>query len=642
MHRLCRAIVAGLLLASLPAFAAEPARVVILVGADPLQPAALVQIKALRNMLETSAPHGAEVYLDAIDGFRFGTDDLSPEFLALLKKKYAAQRIDLIVGLGNHAADFALQYHAQLWPGAPVLLSSVPEEWFGRHALPAGFSHVPFRIDVTKTLAIAEELQPDARHLVVIGGTTDTDYSFIDRVVKAATARGGQWRSVEAWRGLPPHELEQRLAHLDNQTAVVYTTMYRDREGHRYLPYQVVPGLVAASRAPIYAWYSTYLDGGVTAGAMYDFEENGRLTAQAALSILNGEGGIEAPTFAPLPARCTANATQLERYGLSAVDLPADCGVIDQPKSIFRDYRGVVLTALAVLLAQTLTIVALLAQRRSRRLAEAEVTARRSELARAARFAAVGELSASIAHEVGQPLGAILSNADAAELLVKASHLEAAELGEILSDVKRDALRANDVVQRLRSLLQKQSVDFSQLSLDATLQCALKLIAPEASRRNISVEEHFNAGNAEIMGDAVQIQQVVLNLAINAMDAMQDSAQSSRILTLATKRLADGIELNVADRGCSFGSASVQRLFEPFYTTKPHGMGLGLSIVRSIVEAHQGRVDAAARDGGGTVFTVWLPYARALADTDPAGAPHVQPRAPTPGRPRNAAPGTSS
>ncbi|MCP3711146.1 ATP-binding protein [Paraburkholderia sp. CNPSo 3274] len=393
---------------------------------------------------------------------------------------------------------------------------------------------------------------------------------------------------------------------------------------------------------PIYAWYSTYFEGGVTAGAMYDFEENGRLTAQAALSILNDQGRIEAPTFAPLPARCTANATQLERYGLSSAALPTDCGVIDYPKSIFRVYRGVVLTALAVLLAQTLTIVALLAQRRSRRLAEAEVAVRRSELARAARFATVGELSASIAHEVGQPLGAILSNADAAELLVKASHPDAGELGEILSDVERDALRASEVVQRLRSLLQKQSVAFGSLPFDATLQCALKLIAPEAKRRNISVEENFDAGNAEIVGDAVQIQQVLLNLAINAMDAMQDTGQSSRILTLGTKRLANGMELTVADRGCSFGSASAPRLFEPFYTTKPHGMGLGLSIVRSIVEAPHGCVGAAARDGGGTVFTVWLPCASELTDADAAGAPHVQPRAPTASHPGNTAPRTCS
>jgi signal transduction histidine kinase len=625
---LLHAILTGLLVASTAVPAAtpspEPARIVLLTGADPIQPAALVQIRTLRNILERSAPHGAEVYLDALDGFRFGAEDLTPEFLALIRKKYANQRIDLVIGLGNHAANFAVRYHDQVWPGVPVLLSSIPDEWYGKHPLPAGFARVPFQIDMAKTLDIAERLQPDAHRLVVVGGATDTTYSYLDELGKLAAARRGRWTAFERWEGVPQHELEQRLSRLDTRTAVIFTTMYRDREGHRYFPYQLVGPMVAASGAPIYAWYSTYFDSGVTAGAVYDFEENARITAEAALSILSRGGHTEGLAFPALPERCTANVTELERYGLSASALPADCQLIHYPRSIFREYRAEVLAALAVLLAQAVTIVALLAQRRNRRRAEVEATSRRNELARAARFATVGELSASIAHEVGQPLGAILSNADAAQLLVRASHIDTAELEEILSDVKRDALRANDVVQRLRSLLQKQSVDFSSLPLDSTLQCALQLIAPEARRRGVTIETRFEAGDAEIMGDRVQIQQVVLNLAINAMDAMQDTEPASRVLTLTTRRVADGVEFCVLDRGCGLGAASEHRLFEPFYTTKAHGMGLGLSIVRSIVEAHQGRINVETRDGGKTAFIVRLPSGAEVADATSAAVSDSQ------------------
>lgn len=609
LHRAVASLLFVVSTSLLAAIAPQPARVVILTGADPSQPAVFVQIKGLRDQLEKTLPQGAEVYLDSLDGFRFGADDLTPEFLALMTKKYSNQHVDLVISIGNHATDFALKYHERIWPGAPVLFSSVPEEWFVQHPLPDGFARVPFHIDITRTLAIAEKLQPGAHRLVVIGGTTDTDYSFIDRIVKAASRRAGRWTAIEDWQGMSLPEITRRLAQLDAGTAVIYTTMYRDSEGHRYFPYQIVPRLVAASRAPIYAWYSTYLGGGITAGAVYDFEENARLTAYAALAILRNARGVEGLTFAALPARCTANVTQLQRYGLSASALSDDCQLIDYPKSIFREYRGVVLIALTVLLAQTFTIVALLTQRRSRRVAEAEAITRRGELARAARFATVGELSASIAHEVGQPLGAILSNADAAELLVKASQLDVEELSDILADVKRDALRANDVVQRLRSLLQKQGIVFSPLVLDATLQCALTLIDPEAKRRSISVETSFGAAGAQVLGDAVQIQQIVLNLTINAMDAMQETAQLDRILSLATRLTPRGIEFTVTDRGCGIGTASAQRLFEPFYTTKTHGMGLGLSIVRSIVDAHHGRIEVAARSGGGTIFIVWLPFA---------------------------------
>lgn len=604
-------------------FAGEPARVLLLTGADPSQPAAFVQIRAIRGALDAGLPGGAEVYVDALDGFRFGDEHLTPEFLALLEKKYKGQHIDLIIVLGDHAADFALEYHTALWPGTPVLLSSVPPAWIAGHALPAGFAWLPFRIEIAKTLAIAEALQPDARRLVVVGGATAEDRALVDRAVEAASREPGRWAPVERWEGLAPDALQKRLAGLDKNTVVLYSTVYRDSAGHRYFPYQLIKPMVQASRAPIYGWYSTYLDGGITAGAVYDLTENGVNTGNAAVAALRNGGTFAGVALPAMPVRCVANVAELERFGLAASRLPKDCELIHFPPSIFREYRGTMLTLLGVLLAQTATIVALLAQRRRRRSAEAEAAARGGELARAARFAAAGELSASIAHEIGQPLGAILSNADAAELLVTSPHADVDELQEILSDVKRDALRANDVVKRLRALLQKQSLVFTPIALDATLRDALSLVEPEARRRGIRVEAQLAAGELEVTGDQVQLQQVLLNLAVNAMDAMQDSAAEKRVLTVTTRPAGEGVEIVVADRGIGFRAASARQIFEPFYTTKPHGMGLGLSIVRSIVDAHHGRVAAAPREGGGAAVVVWLPLARARQGAAAASRPAV-------------------
>ncbi|MDR5817973.1 ATP-binding protein [Caballeronia sp. LZ033] len=593
-------------LAPIAAPGAEPARVVLLTGADPIQPAALVQIRAIRSVLEASSPRGAEVFLDAIDGFRFGAENIAPEFLALLQKKYRAQRIDLVIVLGKPAADFALANHARIWPGVPVLLSSVPQEWFTGRLLPTDFAYLPFRIDAAQTLAVAERLQPDAHRLIVVGGVTEVDTSMVDRVVKAAATRP-HWTDVAAWIGLPPSELQARLSALDRHTAVVYTTTYRDRLGHRYFPVQLVAPMAHASRAPIYAWYSTYVNAGITAGAMYDLEENGRLTGDAARAILHNGGNLSGLLFQPLPARCTADVSQIERYGLSTSALPPDCILVNAPRSMFREYRAAILSLSSVLVIQAITILALLAQRRSRRLAEADATARRGELARAARFATVGELSASIAHEVGQPLSAILSNAEAAELLVGAAHLDHNELQEILSDMKRDALRANEVVQRLRMLLQKQTVSFHTITLDEVIESTLSLIKPEATRRGIVLDVDLKAFGGEVLADEVQLQQVLLNLSLNGMDAMADTESAHRILSISTVLLPEGVEFTVTDRGSGFGHVLSDTLFEPFYTTKPHGMGLGLSIVRSIVEAHQGRVSAAPGGRGGSVFSIWLP-----------------------------------
>lgn len=598
--------------------AAEPARVLILTGADPSQPAAFVQIRAIRSVLDAELPGGAEVFLDSIDGFRFGDEHLTQEFLALLEKKYQGQHVDLIVVLGTHAADFALAYRARLWPGTPVLFSSVTDSWVAQHPLPAGIAVLPFPTDVGETLAIAQALQPHARRLIVVGGVTDVDTEMVNRVVNTVAREPARWPVVERWEGLALDELQKRLAGLGKRDAVIYTTIYRDREGHRYFPYQLLPSMVKASGAPIYGWYSTYVEGGITAGGIYELADNGVNTGKAAVAIVKNGGTFAGVDLPPMPVRCVANVTELNRFGLSPASLPKGCELINFPPSIFREYRGTMLTLLGVLFAQAFTIVALLTQRQKRRRAEAEAAARGNELARAARFAAAGELSASIAHEVGQPLGAILSNADAAELLVTSPHVDVSELQDILSDVKRDALRAHDVVQRLRALLQKQSIVFAPIPLDATLKDSLPLLAPEARRRTIRIDAQFAAGDLEVMGDHVQLQQVLLNLAVNAMDAMQESAPEHRVLTLMTRPAGAGVEIVVADRGGGFGAGAAERLFEPFYTTKPSGMGLGLSIVRSIVEAHHGSVAAALRDGGGAQIVVWLPCAAGARRTPPA------------------------
>jgi len=616
---------------ALRAEASEPWRVVILAGADPTQPAALQQIRAARRALEAAAPAGAEFFTDSLDGLRFQNAELMPEFLALMRKKYQREHVDIVIALGDNALEFAARHHDEIWPGIPVLVSSVDKRSMERIGLPPGFSRVPFEVDIAGTLDIAATLQPNARRLVVVGGATEADRDLVARAVELA-GQGMRHRwAIETWQGLPVRELLQRLAALDGGTAVVYTTMYRDGDGRAYFPYEVVRPMAQASPVPIYGWYPTYVEHGLTAGAMVGFEENGRITGELAANILEGRAPREGASVAALASRCTANVEQMERLGLRVALLPDGCMQTNVPPSIWREHRTAVSLVLAVFAAQAITIAALLWQRRRRQRAEDDATRRRTELAKAARLASVGELSASIAHEVGQPLGAILSNADAAELMLNA-HADSAELREIHADIRRDALRASQVVQRLRALLNKQSIDFSPLDLDTALDDALVLVAPEARRRGVFVEVEFGADEGKILGDPVQLQQVLLNLAINAMDAMADAEPARRILSIATRAAREGFELSVADRGCGIDEAVLARIFDAFYTTKPHGMGLGLSIARSIVDSHCGRVTAAPRVGGGTVFTVWFPEMGAREHGVQGGAsdPAIPPSLETP------------
>ena len=594
-----------------------PWRVVILTGADPTQPAAQLLVRRFREALSAAAPHGASIFADHLDSLRFEGADLAPELLTLLQKKYAGQKIDLVVGLTEFSLDFIDRHRDQIWPGAPVLVYGIDEQSLRAPATPAGLSYQPWRLQIDATLTLAEALQPKARRLVLVSGASPLDRQLAGRAAAAAAGRAeGRW-TVEAWNGLTPAELRGRLAALDAGTAVLYTAMHRDRLGGAHFPVGALSAMTKVSGAPIYGLYQTYFDGGLTAGSVVDLAAVAERAAAMAAAIL---AGAPPATGAPLPPSCQADAAQLAAFGIDAGRLPAGCQLINARPGLWQEHRTAVLLAAAVLLLQAASIVGLLWQRRRRQAAEGNALEQRIELGRATRLAVMGELSAAIAHEIRQPLGAILSNTDAAEMMIDSGQIDMQQLREILADIRSDDLRAHEVIRRLRALLQKQQVEHAPLDLHETLAGALVLLAPEAERRKVRIEPQFNARGRAVLGDAIQMQQVLVNLVRNAMDAVDGVAPEQRLVRVSTADTAGGIELRVQDSGHGIAAEDKVRLFDSFFSTKPHGMGMGLSIVRSIVEAHGGSVRAESPADQGSTFIVVLPLAVGSAAVPEAAA----------------------
>ena len=230
-------------------------------------------------------------------------------------------------------------------------------------------------------------------------------------------------------------------------------------------------------------------------------------------------------------------------------------------------------------------------------------------LAHAARLAVAGELTASIAHEINQPLGAILSNADAAEILLERPHPPLDEIRQILVDIRRDDLRASDVIQHLRSLLRKHELEFQPLDCNDLIIEVLRLAAADGQRRRVHFVREFAADLPRVAGDRVHLQQVLLNLLLNAMDAMADTPIHRRKVTLRTCCLAGngGVEVAVIDTGSGIAPDRIGHIFDSFFTTKKEGMGLGLSIARSIIEAHHGTIVVRNNPTEGATFSFTLP-----------------------------------
>ena len=243
-----------------------------------------------------------------------------------------------------------------------------------------------------------------------------------------------------------------------------------------------------------------------------------------------------------------------------------------------------------------------------RRQVELEAARQRMDLAHASRLTIVGELTASITHEISQPLGAILSNAETAEILLESKQPQLGEVQRILADIRKDDLRASEIIRRMRELLRKRELELKPLDLNAVTSDVLRLVDGETHRRGVEIEKQFADNLPFVRGDAIHLQQVLLNLILNGMEAMSESSESNRRLTMRTAY--DGksnAEVTVEDSGPGIPTDRLPLLFDSFFTTKTHGMGLGLSIVRSIVEAHGGRIWAENNSSGGACFRFTLP-----------------------------------
>lgn len=236
----------------------------------------------------------------------------------------------------------------------------------------------------------------------------------------------------------------------------------------------------------------------------------------------------------------------------------------------------------------------------------------REQLAHASRLAMLGEVTASIAHEVNQPLGAILSNARAAEMLLEQPSPALAELKQILTDIRRDNQRASTVITRVRNLVGRRSIKHGRFGLNRAVQEAGRLVKHEARRRGVALIYELGEDLPMIHGDAGQIEQLMLNLLINAMDAMKDTPVASRqIIIRSAFKEPDSVEVSVTDRGHGIPPDKIGRVFDSFFTTKEDGMGLGLALARSIAEAHGGYISAANNPDTGATFHLILPSSSA-------------------------------
>lgn len=313
-----------------------------------------------------------------------------------------------------------------------------------------------------------------------------------------------------------------------------------------------------------------------------------------------------------LPTDVTGRLARLRQADTVTAAEEVDGEVRNRVPSLWQDYGWELAAITVALVLQTVLIIALLYEHGWRRIAEFEASQRMAELAHMNRCATAGELSSTMAHELNQPLGAIQCNAAAGQRLLATGSPDLEEVGLILRDIKRDTVRASSVIEHMHRLLSKMPSETRDVNLDEVIREVFEFMSPQALAAGARLDRVPTRGTLVVRGDPVQLQQVVLNLVLNALDSVCSRPLGERRIAGLTHPSGTSlVEVAISDSGPGVQEDRLANIFEPFVTTKSKGLGMGLPIARSIVEAHGGQIWAEKRDSGGAVFRFKLPRATA-------------------------------
>jgi len=558
----------------------------------------------LREVIGKHSDVHVTVYNESLDMSRFGGKAYEDTLKRYIKEKYQGKQIGAIVSVGAGTTGLVLNWRDELWTGIPIVFAMLDELDVARLKPPPDVTGVIVRLPLADSVKVAQTVVPGLDTIVLVGDDWDRLVVFRNWKDELSTVAAGL--QVIEMVGQKMSDIRKRVAELPPRSAIIYSSIFSDGEGAFYPPFVALGMIAEAANRPIVVAAETFLAPGGIGGIVLTPSLIGANAATITLRILDGErpeqippvhGGVK-PIF---------NWPQLQRWNVSETTLPEGSEIRFREPTFVERYRWQSLAIAAALLVQAGLIMFLLHERHMRHDAEVESQKRMTELAHVNRQATTSELSSSIAHELNQPLGSILTNAETAELMLASDNPDLGEIREILADIKRDDQRAGEVIRRLRGFLKRTPFEIRDIDLNEIMSETFKFLSVQASARNVALDLQIAPGALRVRGDAIQLQQVVLNLVVNSMDAMTAVPYGRRVIGRIKLNDGSSAAISISDSGPGIPPDKLGKVFDPFFTTKDQGMGIGLSIARTIILAHKGQIWAENLNNGGAAFHFTLP-----------------------------------
>jgi len=546
-------------------------------------------------------------------------DKADRPFIEFLHALNDHRQPDLIVAIGSPAANFVQRVRKSLFPETPMLLTAVNRRFLDFDQLTENDAVVAFSRNSLDFYENILRVLPQTKTIAVVVGATPSETSWLAEAQRMLAPLSERVQ-LRWYNKLSFEDILKDAADLPAHSAIFWIGMHVDAAGIAHEGNGSLQRLASIANAPIFSTDGAFFGEGIVGGPMQSVVELSQKAAAVALRILDGEKPSNIKPVIVEPASAVFDWRQMQRWRIAGSALPPGSTVAFRETALWERYSWQMALIIAVILLQAGLIAALLREHRRRQLAEVQSRQRMAELAHVNRFSTAGELTASIAHEINQPLGSILANAETAQAILKSQNPDIAELPDIVelqdivNDILHDDRRATEVIRRMRALLKKAPFEQKQFDLNEVARETIRFLSSLAVGRKFEMVSLITPEALPILGDRIQLQQVILNLVMNGIEAMRDTPSENRIISIRTSRIENFAQLSVSDRGSGIPDEKLNAVFEPFFTSKAEGMGMGLSIARTIIEAHNGVISAKNRDHGGATFRIRLPLCTEALD----------------------------
>ena len=558
--------------------------------------------KSIRSELVRQSPWPLDIVEHSLITARFSNESPEAPFVEYLRAQYTEHPLDLIVSIGAPAAAFVQRHRQRLFATTPMVFTAVDQRRVQYSSLSANDAVVALRINYLSAFENILQVLPDTKDVVVVVGSSPIEKFWKEAIGKEVEPLAN--RIKLSWTDeLSFEALLKRASALPPHTAIFWELMIVDAAGVVHEGDEPLRRLHAVANAPIFSYDKSFFGNAIVGGPLLLAADTGRLTAAAAIRILNGEKPGEIRTLVQF-ASPVFDWRELQRWGISESRLPPGSEIMFRNPTTWEQYRAYILAVIAAILIQSALIFWLFYEHWRRQRAEILARNTMSELTHVNRVATVGQLSASIAHEVNQPLAAMLANAEGALRWLQKANIE--EVRESLKNIVSDGFRASDIIKNLRAMFKHDVQEKTPVDINKLVSSVLALVVIDLQKYDIELQTQLDDQIPQVLGNQVQLQQVILNLVMNAIEAM--SSSQTRVLRITTElSQSSTVHVSIEDSGTGIKPSDVARVFKPMFTTKARGMGMGLSICQSIMENHDGRIWVSPGTNGGSIFQFELP-----------------------------------